>query len=68
MTVEDEVCAALARPGDFVRGPSSFTRDSPARLDAGFALRDGNYVSARWPGDAHRFATEFAGLLRQGSS
>ncbi len=61
-TVEDEVTAALAKPRDFQRGPTSFRRDTPER-PAGFAVVDGNYVSARWPGDAHRFATALADLL-----
>lgn len=63
-TVEDEVTAALASSGDFVRGPISTRRDAASRLDLGFTVRDGNYLSARWPGDAHRFATEFAGMLQ----
>ena len=62
-TVEDEVTAALAAPGDFVRGPMSSTRDAPDKLERGFTVLDGQYLSARWPGDAHRFAVEFAGLL-----
>lgn len=62
-TVEDEVRSALARPEDFIRGPLPLRRDSPARLGTGFTVRDGNYLSARWPGDAHRFAAEFAGML-----
>jgi putative intracellular protease/amidase len=62
--VEDEVRAALARPGDFVRGPRTLTRrgtrddDGPA-----FVVEDGNYVSARWPGDAYRFARSFLDRL-----
>jgi len=28
--------------------------------------RDGNYVSARWPGDVHCFATTFAAVLAEG--
>ncbi len=63
-TVEDEVTAALASSADFVRGPVSTRRDAASRLDLGFTVRDGNYLSARWPGDAHRFATEFAGMLQ----
>jgi protease I len=59
-TVEDEVRAALANPDDFISGPTSISRDSPTRLSAGFTVRDGNYLSARWPGDAHRFASDFA--------
>jgi hypothetical protein len=26
-------------------------------------VRDGNYVSARWPGDTHTFAKTFAAIL-----
>jgi hypothetical protein len=26
-------------------------------------VRDGYYLSARWPGDAHRFASEFAAMI-----
>jgi len=63
-TVEDEVRAALAAPEDFVRGPMPMVRDSASNLAAGFTVRDGNYLSARWPGDAHRFATEFAAMLK----
>ena len=63
--VETEVGEALAKPQDFIQGPSSIRRDSPANLEAGFTVLDGNYLSARWPGDAHRFATEFAALLQE---
>jgi protease I len=62
-TVQDEVTHALAQPSDFVAGPFSVARDTPSRLQVGFTVRDGNYLSARWPGDAHRFATEFATVL-----
>lgn len=65
VTVEDEVKAALARPRDFVAGPASLRRDAPERLELGFTLSDGNYLSARWPGDAHRFAHDFAALLER---
>jgi protease I len=65
-TVEDEVKGALARTGDFARGPISLTRDSPDNLGAGFTVRDGHYLSARWPGDAHRFGAEFAALVSGG--
>jgi len=59
--VEDEV--RKAGPREFDRGPWSVARDSPTNLAAGFTVRDGSYLSARWPGDAHRFGTEFAGML-----
>lgn len=62
-TVQAEVTEALARPADFVSGPRGATRDRPSRLAAGFTVRDGNYLSARWPGDAHRFGHDFAAML-----
>lgn len=65
VTVEDEVRAALAAPEDFIRGPISIIRDSPSNLELGFTVRDGRYLSARWPGDAHRFANEFASMLAE---
>jgi protease I len=64
-TVEDEVSAALATPRDFVRGPMNGKRDAPDQLERGFTVRDGQYLSARWPGDAHRFAAEFAGMVKR---
>jgi len=62
--VEDEVRAALRQRVDFARGPRVLSRrgtesdDTPA-----FVVGDGNYVSARWPGDAYLFAKRFAELL-----
>jgi putative intracellular protease/amidase len=64
-TVEAEVVAALADPGDFDAGPRISRRDSPDRLDRGFTVRDGNYLSARWPGDCHRFGVDFASLVAE---
>ncbi|MBV8466195.1 MAG: DJ-1/PfpI family protein [Burkholderiales bacterium] len=62
-TVQAEVTGVLAQPADFDAGPQSLRRDRPGRLDLGFVVRDGNYLSARWPGDAHLFGQEFAKLL-----
>ena len=33
-----------------------------------FVVEDGNYVSARWPGDAYLFARRFAALLDKAES
>ena len=67
--VEEEVRAALDHPGDqFERGPVTLsargtaTDDSPA-----FVVEDGNYLSARWPGDAYLFGRRFCDLLKPGS-
>lgn len=68
VTVQHEVTAALASPADFVAGPHwsprGFLRDTPRFTALGFTVRDRNYLSARWPGDAHRFADEFISMLR----
>ncbi len=61
--VEEEVAASLRNKDQFLPGPFSIFRDSPTNLSRGFCVRDGNYLSARWPGDAHRFAEEFVKLL-----
>jgi putative intracellular protease/amidase len=64
--VEDEVRAALSSPSLFVRGPVTLLRRGSATDDVpAFAVRDGNYVSARWPGDAYLFAARFAELLER---
>jgi putative intracellular protease/amidase len=62
--VEDEVRAALRGPADFVRGPRVLSKRG-TDIDDGPALvvEDGNYVSARWPGDAYLFAKRFADRL-----
>ena len=64
-TVQDEVSAALGAPSQFLTGPKALLRDSPEHLERGFTVRDGRYLSARWPGDAHRFAEEFASVLTE---
>ena len=75
MSVQQEVTRALARPEDFVDVPagapsyrqktSGMVRDTFDDDRAAFVVRDGNYVSARWPGDAHTFARSFAAVLAE---
>jgi putative intracellular protease/amidase len=64
-SVQDEVTRLIGEPSLFERGPMGLGRDSAKRPDAGFFVRDGNYVSARWPGDSHRFGNEFLKLLQE---
>ena len=74
MSVQQEVTRALARPEDFSDVPatdpdyrrktSGLQRDSLDDARPAFVVRDRNYVSARWPGDAHTFAKTFAELLK----
>ena len=55
--VEDEVKAALEDASQFERGPITLMKHGVAKADAGaFTVEDGNYISARWPGDAYLFA------------
>jgi hypothetical protein len=63
-TVQAEVTAALASARDFESGPRfTVLRDSPDHLGRGFTVRDGNYLSGRWPGDCHRLAAEYVDLV-----
>lgn len=77
--VQQEVTRALARSGDFLDVPADepnrflktggMARDALNDSRPAWVVRDGRYVSARWPGDVHTFARTFAALLdesRQG--
>jgi putative intracellular protease/amidase len=74
-SVQSEVTARLAQPSDFVLPPpglwlwlcksSGLFRDTAKRTWPAHVVVDGNYVSARWPGDVHTFALRFAELLQQ---
>lgn len=64
-TVEAEVKTRLSSPKDFIKGPIPLKRDQVDMLESGFTVVDGNYVSARWPGDAHKFAVDFLGLINK---
>lgn len=63
LSVETEVKAALGDGKNFDRGTLPLRRDTMQNLGPGFTLCDGNYLSARWPGDAHRFTHELLSRL-----
>jgi putative intracellular protease/amidase len=75
LSVQQEVTRALADPSDFAdvekgapdyrRKTSGRARDSLTDARPAWVVRDGTYVSARWPGDAHTFATTLAGVLAE---
>lgn len=75
MSVQAEVTRALARPEDFLDVPqdaadrlrktSGLHRDSPSDSRPAWVVRDGNYISARWPGDVHGFAQGFIEVLAE---
>jgi len=75
-SVQQEVTRALAAPEDFKDVPrkdpegrrkrSGRSRDTVTDDRPAWVVRDGSYVSARWPGDAHTFAKTFAAVLAGG--
>jgi putative intracellular protease/amidase len=74
-SVQQEVTRALADLADFldVTGndpefklkTSGLARDTDQDSRPAFVVRDGAYVSARWPGDTHTFARTFAEVLEE---
>lgn len=64
-TTQDEVMSFLASPDQFQEGPTALARDSEGHLNRGFCVRDGNLVTARWPGDVYSFTHAFLDLLRR---
>ena len=74
MSVQSEVTRALADPTDFrdvARGSpqwrrktSGMARDTATDSRPAFVVDDGGYVSARWPGDTHTFASLLSQKLK----
>lgn len=71
-SVESEVKRALHDDADFLTVPADspdaecklgIKRDSPEDERPAWVVRDGNYVSARWPGDVHSFSKHFVCVL-----
>ena len=75
MSVQQEVTRALADAADFAdvekgspdwrRKTSGRARDTLHDARPAWVVRDGSYVSARWPGDVHTFAKTFAEVLAE---
>ncbi len=63
LTVEDEVKAVLTSPENYLTGPKPVLRDDMQHLKRGFTVKDRNYLSARWPGDAYNFSLEFIKMI-----
>ena len=64
ITVEDEVKSVLSDSNNFFKGPAPLSRDNFNHLKRGFVVRDRNYLSARWPGDAYNFSLEFIRMVQ----
>jgi protease I len=64
LTVEDEVKSVLSDASNFNKGKLPFGRDGMKNLNKGFSVRDRNFVSARWPGDAYNFTIAFIDVLK----
>ncbi len=73
-SVQAEVTRALASEEDFLDVPddaphgfmkkSGMFRDSTYETRPAWVVTDGNYVSARWPGDVYAFAKKLSVLVR----
>ncbi len=76
--VEQEVKRALKSEDDFLDVPvtvknytlktSGIVRDNSKNSDSAWVVQDGNYISARWPGDIHTMTLKFIKLFKQESS
>ena len=74
MSVQSEVTRALKDPTDFQDvesgtphrwlKSSGMVRDTATDSRPAFVVDDGSYVSARWPGDTHTFATVVSRKLK----
>lgn len=64
LTVEDEVKSSLYNSDNYLKGTSPVFRDSKTHLKRGFVVKDRNYLSARWPGDAYSFSQEFIIMIQ----
>ena len=64
-TVQEEVTNALKNKDDFLEGPLPILRDNLKALQRGFVCVDGNYVSARWPGDVYSWSLKIHELLEK---
>jgi putative intracellular protease/amidase len=72
-SVEQEIKRALKHEHDFLTVPkhapnhflktSGIARDNINNSKPAWVTQDGNYLSARWPGDAHTLALKFVDLL-----
>lgn len=67
-SVQSEVTRNLAKTHDFITGPMPLKRDSLQHLEHGFIVKDKNLITARWPGDAHLFASKLAQAIKQSQS
>lgn len=73
-SVESEVKRALKSDDDFKNVPkgephfwqktSAIHRDRLNNNKPAWVVKDGNYLSARWPGDMHTLVQQFAALLK----
>lgn len=52
---------------NFESGPKNLTRDDAKweATGAGFCVQDGSVLTARWPGDTHRFGALFVRMLEE---
>jgi putative intracellular protease/amidase len=67
--VEEEVRLAVGPRGCFVRGPLTLgARGTESDDRAAFVVKDGQFLTARWPGDAWLFARQLAARLDEAAA
>lgn len=73
--VEQEIKRYLADPADFLnpqpgmpgywQKTSGLHRDTPSNSQPAWVVRDGNLITARWPGDLHLFSKTLMDALKE---
>lgn len=63
LTTQQEVVSFLEHAAQFKKGSFPFSRDTEKIQAPGFVVQDGNYLSARWPGDIYSFSARFLNML-----
>ncbi len=64
ITIENETKSVLSDSDNFIKGPTPLIRDSQNHLNRDFVVKDRNYLSARWSGDAYTFSLEFIKMIQ----
>jgi protease I len=64
ITTQKEIENALQDKSDFILGPKKLKRDGPGHLKYGHVVQDGHIITARWPGDLHRFSQSILAQLK----
>lgn len=65
ITVQNEIVQELENSKQFFRGTLPLFRDNVRKIKRGFVVKDYHFITARWPGDVHRFSLEMINFLER---